>query len=566
MWLFPFWAFCLAKETGFMTRTRLPFTTLLIAVALTNFATLVVTYLLRLPVSWTVPVYFVCAVGGWLLARRVRWRRLPIKIDRMCVGLAVLTLILLTLPRLSYVSEWIPGNTVASIGDDYSRLFEIISMTQSGGYPLRHSFNSGYLLSYYYAGLYPFAVLKLLIPWMTLKDALLLGYFFYHALILGSFVELAHLLMRNAVSARILMFLVTLFGGLDWMMAGSLMTDCEWWQARLFRADTQVTAFYTAQVVVIHHFLSFYSMLIAYAVFFYSRVAGGGRWKALLVLLLCASAFYASPYPVLSAPFVAAIHYRVVLRRLVLSWAMPIVLVAALVPLSLYCGRLPDQGFGFCTFRLPLTGNYLVDRILGVPPFFLLVPLIEFGGIPLLLFLLIRRLGRTMRYYLLGSTAFFAFTYIVADKSAGNLQWRGMFLPTFAVYAIFAYYFGRQGLTLFAVKYRRAAGVAFKLIAAAGIIGMLQSLALQGGISLNYTSLANRLVGRHSPAKLQVLERLGSRDIARNRSIKQIDYRPEYGDRRLLVNAEKLLSGVPVEDMAVWERQRARTPTRWLLW
>lgn len=348
-----------------MTRTRLPFTTLLIAVAITNFATLVITYLFRVPVAWTVPIYLFCAVGGWLLAKRVRWRGLPIKIDRIAVGLAVITLILLTIPRLTYVSEWIPGNTVACIGDDYSRLFEVISMTQSDAYPLRHSCNSGYLLAYYYAGLYPFAFLKLLVPWMTLKDAFLLGYFFYHALILGSLVELTHLLMRNVASVRILMFLMTLFGGLDWMVAGSLLTDCEWWQARLFHADTQITAFYGAQFCVIHHFLSFYSLLLAYAVFFYGRVAGGHRLKALLVLLLCVSAFYASPYPVLSAPFVAAIHYRVIWRRLVLSWAMPLVVAASLVPLPLFCGRLPDQGWGFCAFRLAVTGNYLVDKFSG---------------------------------------------------------------------------------------------------------------------------------------------------------------------------------------------------------
>jgi hypothetical protein len=549
-----------------MTRMRLPFTTLLIAVAVANFATLVVTYLLKVPVGWTVPIYMVCAAGGWLLARRVRWRRPAIKIDRTCVGLAVLMLVLLTVPRLSYVTEWIPGNTVASIGDDYSRLFEIISMTLSKSYPLRHSSNSGYLLAYYYSGLYPFAVLKLLIPWLTLKDALLAGYFFYHALFVGSLVELTHMFMRNAVSARILMFLATLFGGLDWMAAGSLLTDCEWWQSKWFGADTQVTAFYPAQMIATHHFFSFYTMVMAYAVFFYSRVAGGVRLKVLLVLLLCASAFYASPYPVLSAPFVAAAHYRVIWRRLVRSWALPLVVLAALVPLSLYMGRLPEQGFGFCTFRLPVTGNYVVDRILGIPAFFLVVPLVEFGGIPFVLFLIFRRLGRTMRYYLLGSTAFFALTDVVAAETAGNLSWRGMFLPTFTIYAIFAYYFGRYGLALIQAKYRRWAGVAFKLVVAAGIIGLVQAFALQCGVSLKYTSLAHRLVHRPSPANLQVLERIGSREIARNRSITEIEYRPEYGDRHLLVCAEKLINGVAIGDMQVWERQRARKPTPWLFW
>ena len=549
-----------------MKRTRIPFTTLLIAVVLANFATLVVTYLLRVPVGWTVPIYLLCAVVGWLLARRVRWRRPAIKIDRVCVVLAVLTLIALTLPRLTYVSEWIPGNTVATIGDDYSRLFELISMTKSDAYPLRHSCNGNYLLSYYYAALYPFAVLKLLIPCMTLKDVLLVGYFFYHALILGSLVELAHLLMRNALSARILMFLVTLFGGLDWMVSESVMTDCEWWQARMFHAGTQVTAFYTAELIVIHHFLCFLTLLLAYAVFFYSRVAGGVRWKALLVLLLCAAALYTSPYPVLAVPFLVAIHYRVIWRRLVLSWAMPLVVLAALVPISLYCGRLPEQGFGFCPFRLPLTGIYAVDKILGIPPFLLLVPLIEFGGIPFALFFVFRRLGRTMRYYLLGSTAFFALTFVVESNGTDNLQWRGMFLPTFALYAMFAYYFGRHGLSLINAKYRRATGVACKLIAVLGILGMLQSFSHQCVVSLRYTSLTYKFVKFRPPATLQVLMHIHSGDIARDRSVTQIDYRPEYGDRGLLVCAEKLINGVAAEDMEMWERQRARKPPRWPFW
>jgi hypothetical protein len=134
------------------------------------------------------------------------------------------------------------------------------------------------------------------------------------------------------------------------------------------------------------------------------------------------------------------------------------------------------------------------------------------------------------------------------------------------MYAIFAYYFGRHGLTLINAKYRRAAGVAFKVIAAAGVIGMLQSFTLECGISLKYNSLAHRLVGRPSPAKLAVLERVGSRDIARNRSITHLDYRPEYGDRLLLVCAEKLIDGVALEDMQMWERQRARKPVRWPFW
>ena len=105
-----------------MVQTRLPFTTILIAVAITNFATLVILNLLDLSVRLTAPIYLVCAIGAWLLAKRVQWRRLSIKIDRISVWLAVITLILLTIPRLTYILEWIPGNTVAVIGDDFRRL------------------------------------------------------------------------------------------------------------------------------------------------------------------------------------------------------------------------------------------------------------------------------------------------------------------------------------------------------------------------------------------------------------------------------------------------------------
>jgi hypothetical protein len=549
-----------------MTRTRLPFTTILIAVAIANFATLVITYLLRAPVHWTVPIYLVCAVGGWLLAKRVQWRRLSIKIDRISVGLAVITLILLTIPRLSYVAEWIPGNNVFIIGDDVGRLGQMASMTLSDAYPLRHQCNANYLLSYYYAALYPWAVFKLLVPWVTLKDTIFLGNLFYHVLILGSFVELAHLLMRNTASVRILMFLVTLFGGLDWTLAGSLLTDCELWQCWLFHGFTQVTSFFVAQLIVIQHFVSFYALLVAYVVFFHSRIAGGHRLKALIVLLLCAAAFYTSPFPPLSAPFLAAIHYRVILRRLVLTWAMPIVALASLIPLSLFMGRLSDQGPCACTFRVAATGNYLVDRLLGAPVFFLLVPIIEFGGVPLVLFFIFRRLGRTMRAYLLGSTAFYALTFFVAFKSSDNLQWRGMFLPTFTVYAIFAYYYGRHYQAVLASRFRRTLQVTITLMAIAGTLGFLQVVAFQWGIAMYYSSLPYRFLRFDPPPRIQVLQRIRSRELARDRSVTHFQYRPEYGNREFLYCTEKLLDGVELRDMDRWEREELRMPKRGLFW
>jgi hypothetical protein len=143
---------------------------------------------------------------------------------------------------------------------------------------------------------------------------------------------------------------------------------------------------------------------------------------------------------------------------------------------------------------------------------------------------------------------------------------RGIFLPTFVVYAIFAYYYGRHYQAVLAGKYRRMIQVAVALVVVGGIVGFLQSVAFQSALSLYYSSLPYRFVKFNPPPKLQSLQRIRSRELARDRSVTHLQYRPEYGDRSFLYNTEKLLDGVEPGDMELWEREELRTPMRGRFW
>ncbi len=198
-----------------------------------------------------------------------------------------------------------------------------------------------------------------------------------------------------------------------------------------------------------------------------------------------------------------------------------------------------------------------------MPAFFLFVPLIEFGGVPLVLLFIIRRLRWTMCGYLLGIVAFYAFTFFV---NFPNLQCRAMFLPTFTLYAIFAYYYGRHYQTVLAGKYRRTIQVAITLVAVGGTLGLLQNAGFQWGLSMYYPSLPYRFVKFHPPPKLQMLQRVKLRELARDRNVTHLQYRPEYGDRSFSYNTEKLLDGVELGDMESWEQEELRMPKRGRFW
>lgn len=549
------------------THLRLPFTRLLSAVMIANFITLVVMNLFELPVYSAVFVLIGGTVAGLQLFAQMRVHIRRPRLDRLSMTIAVVTLALLTLPRLFYLLQWLPGTEVRVTADDYARLAELASMTLSSHYPLRHPSNADYLFSFYYTALYPLAALKFIVPVLTLKDVLILGNFFYHALVLGSVVETAHVFFARVAQIRWFVFFCTLFAGFDWLEKPlNFLSDSEWWQKDLFTANTQVSSFFTAMYWVIHHYLAFYALVLAAVWLFHAW--GRRRWpKPLAIALLGASAFYSSPFSVLALPFYAVLHWRLLWRHVVRTWMFAYVVIMGLVPMSLFMGRLPESTFIASTFRWQVTGNFWFDKLISLPIYVIFVPLVEFAGVPFLLLLVWQRMSGLDRRYYLMSWLYFLLTYLIAFVNANNFSMRGMLLPSF----VFFYLFAKYSVVLWprrrhavdeltpALAGRSVRWVAVGLIAGVVIvtgIGGVKVSAVKVYDGWNNTSLRYDWAGEERPKDLSFTYR----DLVFDRSTST--YTPKDGDRkgRIKYNTEKLIEGLTLEDMADWERELVRFP------
>ncbi len=352
------------------------------------------------------------------------------------------------MPRLVYLLQWLPNTEVRVLGDDFAHLAELASMTLSASYPLRSPASGDFLFSFYYASFYPAAVLFLAVPFLTLKDALVAGNFFYHLLILLSIVEVAHLFFRRAGQIRWFVFLMTFFSGLDWLARPfQLTTMYEWWQKDYFKANTQISSFYTGMYWTIHHVVGFWAIVMAAVWLFYAfapgasrshaghdrlrrRHAARGRWpKPLVISLLAAGAFYCSPFSVLALPFFAVLHVKLLWRHVVRTWMFAYTAVLALIPLFLFIHRQAASTLEPSTFRLQVTGEFWLDKLISLPIFLLFVPIVEFAAIPFLLLLVVRRMTKLDRRYFAMTVPFYVIIYLVAFSNTGNFSMRGMFLP-----------------------------------------------------------------------------------------------------------------------------------------
>lgn len=555
--------------------SQLPFTRLLSAVLVANFLTLAVTNLLELPVYSAVFVLAGTTVGGLHLFSRLSLR--PRRawaghLDKVAIVTGALTLILLTVPRLVYGLQWLPGAEVRVVGDDYARLAELASMTLSSHYPLRHPSNADYLLSFYYTTLYPLAALKLAVPVLTLKDVLILGNFFYHLLLVGSVVEISHVFFGRAGQVRWFVFLLTLFSGLDWLAKPLALTSTyEWWQKDFFAGNTQISSFFTGMYWVIHHYLAFYALVLAGVWLFYSyvrRQGGRNQWqKPLAVALLAASAFYSSPFSVLSLPFFAVLHWRLLWRHVVRTWMFAYVTVLAAIPLFIFVGRLPESTLVRSTFRLQVTGDFWLDKLISLPLYVLLVPLVEFAGLPFVLLFLWRRMSTLDRRYYGAASLYFLLTYLVAFAGLNNLAMRGMFLPSF----VFCFLFAKYSPWLAATSWRSdlqevrppgsrtarkwlptAALALFVVVTSLGAFKMAGAMLQVGWLN---TSVPYDQAGKPRPQELTY----PYRNLVFDRTVDT--YLPTAGDRkgRTKYNTEKLIEGITIEEMAPWERELLRS-------
>lgn len=523
-----------------------------------DFLTLVALNLLPLGVRATPLVFAIACVAGGLLLRLLRWRRRPPVRDPwvwLCAGVA---LVLLAMPRVPYLLEWIPGNCVASNLDDYARIPELASMVLSPRYPLRHPANAGYLLSFYYAALYPMASLKLALPFLTIKDCIFLGNLLDHALMLGAFVGIAGQLVGGRGPVRILVFAVTLFGGLDWLMKRpwKWIGHAEWWQNQ-FHGNTQISSFYTAPLWAVHHMAGFAALLLAWLVFTRARLPHRAH-KAWIVLLLLAAAFYCSPFSVMAAPLFAIPHARSIVRRLLLTPAAAAVLAMALVPLYLFLAKPAAIGFALSGFRVAFTGHFWADKLLSLPIYLTLVPIVELGGAPLVLLLVWRRLARLERAYFLAAAAFFLLTYVVAFIGANDLCMRGMLLPTFAFFALFARHAGDARIA--AAPGLRRTLLTIALLGALGTVREWVTLTVAG---LYRSTLSWTLRHRTDlPYGLARLKAMNSRAIARDPRIVSIPW-TEVSDLGFdMYSFEKFVDGKPLERMERGELELLREPRR----
>ncbi len=581
----------LARPQGRNRLGNLPCSRFFTAIVIANFLTLALMNLLELPVATAVFVFLGATVAGLQLVSQLHVRRGRPRLDRTSLWIALAALAVLTLPRLVYLLQWLPNTEVRVLGDDFAHLAELASMTLSTSYPLRSPASGDFLFSFYYASFYPAAVLFLAVPFLTLKDALVAGNFFYHLLILLSIVEVAHLFFRHAGQIRWFVFLMTFFSGLDWLTRPlQLTTLYEWWQKDYFKANTQISSFYTGMYWTIHHVVGFWAIVLAAVWLFYAfapgasrshaghdrlrrRHAARGRWpKPLVISLLAAGAFYCSPFSVLALPFFAVLHVGLLWRHVVRTWMFAYTTVLALIPLFLYIHRQAASTLEPSTFRLQVTGEFWLDKLISLPIFLLFVPIVEFAAIPFLLLLVVRHMTKLDRRYFAMTVPFYVIIYLVAFSNTGNFSMRGMFLPTFVLFYLFAKYTPQLAARMGGERqdfqevgappggggtaWRWARWATIGLFVAATSVGVF----MMGGAMLRIgwlnTSTPYHMANTPLPKDLTY----PYRDLVFDRSVKT--YTPTEADRkgRTKYNVEKLMEGMTVKDMALWERELMRYP------
>ena len=185
--------------------------------------------------------------------------------------------------------------------------------------------------------------------------------------------------------------------------------------------------------------------------------------------------------------------------------------------------------------------------------------------LPLLLLLVYRRLSPLSRRYFAAASLFFLLTYFLAYSKNNNLSMRGMFLPTFVFFILFARYHGEiaDWFRRYVPSGRRAWQTAVALLLLGGGFGTLYEATAMGLWSAATCSLSYRGLGLAPPEWVGLLEKVDSRRIARDRRITRLPASlVETDQRRVLFSAETLLLPVPPSEMVPWERELARQPRR----
>jgi hypothetical protein len=308
----------------------------------------------------------------------------------------------------------------------------------------------------------------------------------------------------------------------------------------------------------------------------------------LTISLLAAGAFYSSPFAVLALPFFAVLHWRLLWRHVIRTWMFTYAAVLGIIPLYLFLHRQAESALEPSTFRLQVTGEFWIDKLISLPIFLVLVPIVEFAAIPFLLLLVVGRMTQLDRRYFAMTVPFFLLIYVGAFSNTGNFSMRGMFLPTFVLFYLFAKYStdlaARMGGMRAAQQDPTAPGsthlqevptprrypppgvtrwarvATIVLFVAATSVGVF----VMGGAMLHIgwlnTSVPYHMANEPPPKELTY----PYRELVFDRSV--TTYTPSEVDRkgRAKYNVEKLMEGVPVKELSLWERELMRHPrTGW---
>ncbi len=536
---------------------QLRFSRLLAAVLLANLSSLVILNGLSLPVRatlWIYPSAFLAA-AALLFSPSARAPRMPV--PRSMIWFALIVVAMLTVPRLTYLLEWLPGNAVIAQADDYGRLAELVSMTLSDAYPLRHPSNQHYLLSHYYTALYPMAWLKLAVPWLTLKDCIVLGNLLYHVLFVFSLLEMATRWLPSQRRAFLFVFLGTVMAGLDWIFQVHLpFAHDEHWSRPVFGALREVSGSFTAYYWVFHHVAALFSLLVALLLAHTLRFRHR-RVKWLLIGLLAINALYSSVFVFLSAVWVGAPWWWSLARRTWSTRVFLVLLLAGLQPLFLFFGRLDPGAFSWNPVILIHAGFPAWDAFASFALYVVAIACVDLGAIPLMLLWVARKFTRRERWVFAASGIFLASTWAIESIGYNNYTMRGMLLPAFCFYFLAAKYAPAR---LFPAS--TATRAAALLLALALSVGTVREWIWLTYAPLQFSVSYWKVRGLPPPPEAQRRLRPEYRDIARDRRTRY--FTPSPRDRSGLdkFNAEKMVGDLPPAQMDAAERELLRLPDR----
>lgn len=544
----------------------LMFTRLFAAVIIANVLTLAVCNLIEPKVYLTAFFYGISLAVALSLLQSVSFKRTEFKISKWMVLLITVFWVVVSAPRGLYLMEWIPipGNVVLLSWDDYAHVAELVSMTASDTYPLKHPSNDNYLLSFYYASFYPIAVIKMLAFFLTIKDALFFGLAFCNLLFAFSLLEIINLLLPSRRSMRVMLFFCIVFGGLDYIFGiladkAVIASHERWQEAACFHGNNKIYSFYFGLQWAPHHIMAFYTCIVAFVLFRFARFAR--NWlKAASCGLLLISSFYSSVFSFMPAILYIIVEWRTILPRY-RNPALTLALLTLLAtPLFIYTGKLTSVGFVPATFRFDISGNVIIDKLLTFPLWIVFISVVELGGLPLLSLFSFRRFTQLEKRYYIASIFFFLSTYVIAFSGANNYSFAGMLLPTFVLFFLFAKYWPHSltaiGITL---KQRTVLLTAVIFLLSIGNILSFSSNIVHG---LGGSSLAWKMIKRSIPPPSVLKDRSFDRDyrkLARDRSFQGFSHGETYNHEQAY-NAEKFLRNIPTKDMEVWEMELLRLP------